>query len=102
MLASSEAGRKILYRIIWENNTPVNLFSYKTYGRLNENILIVLMKEREYDLYNLILNQILIDYYENGFGNLSVIADVLLYLQRENYTGMFIMAYFYLWIVIYI
>ncbi|KAI8875468.1 hypothetical protein K501DRAFT_280340 [Backusella circina FSU 941] len=87
MLASFKRGRKLLYDIIWIRNIHVNIFSYRTHRKLNENVLTVLMEKTEYDFYNLMLNQILIDYYKKGSGNLSAIMDALLFLQKESFTA---------------
>jgi hypothetical protein len=86
MLASFEAGRKLLYSIIWTRKIPVNIFSYRSYGQFQENALTVLLEKTEYDFYNLMFNQILLDYYDNGYGSLSALMDALLYLQKEKFT----------------
>lgn len=57
----------------------------------NENVLTVLLEnEWDFSLYNALLNRIILDSKKLGPGCLSALADVLLFLQEDENTGIYI------------
>lgn len=97
LLASFEDGRDILFRIAQDEDIAINLFSYvrknaatdsiyRTEDR-SENALILLIKYQDFELYNLLLNRVLLHAQKLGAGCYSAVTDSLLYLQSRGDTG---------------
>ncbi|KAL0135109.1 hypothetical protein V8B55DRAFT_1553845 [Mucor lusitanicus] len=96
LLASFEDGRDILFRIAQDEDIAINLFSYvrknaatdsiyRTEDR-SENALILLIKYQDFELYNLLLNRVLLHAQKLGAGCYSAVTDSLLYLQSRGDT----------------
>jgi hypothetical protein len=93
MLASFPPGQRIIYEMTKKSRCiPMKIFSYAvphtTKSKRSENLLTVLIQETQYDLFQLLFNRVIIEYYKDGIGNLSAFIDVLLCLQDDQSLGM--------------
>lgn len=99
LLASFPDGRSILFQVIQDKEATISLFSYVseeantdeafTTESRSENALTILIKSLEFDLYNLLLNRVLLHAQNLGEGSFSAVADSLVFLQSRGDTGKF-------------
>ncbi|CAO0793275.1 unnamed protein product [Mucor circinelloides] len=96
LLASFTDGRSILFQVIRDEETAISLFSYvaksaetdevfRTESR-NENALTILIGVRDFVLYDLLLNRVLLHTQKLGEGSFSAVADSLVFLQSRGDT----------------
>jgi hypothetical protein len=61
-------------------------YDWKTIAA-KENVLTVLVDHFEYDMYNVLVNRVLLDSKKLGPGCLSALTDAILFLQEVDNTG---------------
>lgn len=76
---------QVRYRSLSENNQDKSI---------NENALMVLIRELEYNLYHLLLNRVLLDSKKSGPECLSVLKDTVLLLLEMKNSGILISLHY--------
>lgn len=107
LLASFEEGHKVLYYILKSDKLAVNIFSsghailpitaatkeqtisQRANFYYSNNTLKILLHQKKFDLYHLLLNRFLFYSRYHGVGGYTTLTDTLLYLQENNQRGKF-------------
>jgi hypothetical protein len=83
-LAQFNGGLNIVTDIILENEFTIPIFNHLTEKFRDRNILTVLIHRGQYELFQLLFNQNILDYYSGSSVDLFPLMHATLYLEREK------------------
>jgi hypothetical protein len=86
-LAYFRKGTEIIANIIAENDFSISIFNHLINKNKNRNLLTVLIQEDKLDLFQILFNQVILDYYNGHSVDLFPLIDALLCLQENRLTG---------------
>ncbi|KAI8880984.1 hypothetical protein K501DRAFT_335006 [Backusella circina FSU 941] len=83
-LAHFDEGLEIILDLILEKEFRIAIYNDPVDENRNGNILTVLIQNNKLDLFQILFNQTILDYYNGSPINLFPLMDVLLYLQKNQ------------------
>jgi hypothetical protein len=86
-------GRNIFINIILKNKFTFSIFNHLTDENQNENILTALLQIRDYQLFQILFNQAILNYYSSYSDNLFPLMNAILWLEKKRVPSKYGFAY---------
>jgi hypothetical protein len=80
-----DKGLELIIDIVFQKGFPVAIHNFPTDG--DENLLTVLIKGNQFDLFQILFNQAVLNYYNGDSVNLFSLMDALLCLVKKQLPG---------------